>query len=405
MSDPANSDNTLTEQQTPLPQPTSSEPAPSSVPSAAPQQQEPPKHEAQHIAPPPQQQAPPPQPHQPQQQQQQQQQQHQHQQPAPRWEEQPRGGSVGGGGGLGKRKQLPVDAPRPPHPSRRKTAPPPGAVPISNRLFLGNLATNYATTQNLRDLFCKYGNVTDVVIKRSYGFVSFSTAEEAARAKAGEDGSNFGGSCMDIAVCDDRPTGTTRSAGRRAAVPRGRPGQLAAPAFASRDAGWAGGAVPPPPPGRAGWPNAPGYPPQQAPPPRGTWAGAPPMAPAAVPPPAPAAPPLVLDVPVFYTDPEAKAAAVTVANVVRQQTALRPTTYELTEETMPPELDRHWELGAPFVLALTKADVAKGLLTFYSFDPHAVESQGHFADMKMVDVINAILTPPPGHPHSPYARW
>lgn len=60
----------------------------------------------------------------------------------------------------------------------------------NNRLFVGNLSWSL-TSQGLKDLFAKFGEVVDAVVisdratgrSRGFGFVTFAKAEEAAKAK------------------------------------------------------------------------------------------------------------------------------------------------------------------------------------------------------------------------------
>lgn len=60
----------------------------------------------------------------------------------------------------------------------------------NNRLFVGNLPWS-VTSQSLKDLFSPFGEVTDAVVisdratgrSRGFGFVTFSKAEDAEKAK------------------------------------------------------------------------------------------------------------------------------------------------------------------------------------------------------------------------------
>ncbi|MEK7665670.1 MAG: RNA-binding protein [Patescibacteria group bacterium] len=64
----------------------------------------------------------------------------------------------------------------------------------SNRVFIGNLSFG-ATEEVVRDHFKDVGNLTDVYIpfKKGFGFVTFSTAEEAQKAVSELDGSEVDG--------------------------------------------------------------------------------------------------------------------------------------------------------------------------------------------------------------------
>ena len=63
-----------------------------------------------------------------------------------------------------------------------------------NRLFIGNLSFG-ATEDMVRDHFSGVGTVTDVYVpmKKGFGFVTFSTGEEAQKAIAELDGSEIDG--------------------------------------------------------------------------------------------------------------------------------------------------------------------------------------------------------------------
>ena len=63
-----------------------------------------------------------------------------------------------------------------------------------SRLFLGNLATEKITAQDLRHVFSKYGKLSEEpVLRRSFGFIQFERPEEAAAAIVGEQGRMMGG--------------------------------------------------------------------------------------------------------------------------------------------------------------------------------------------------------------------
>ena len=60
------------------------------------------------------------------------------------------------------------------------------------RLFIGNLANEQVTEADLRAIFSKYGKVTEVVIRRSFGFIQFETEEAAKQALSAENGRLIG---------------------------------------------------------------------------------------------------------------------------------------------------------------------------------------------------------------------
>jgi len=65
---------------------------------------------------------------------------------------------------------------------------------LSSRLFLGNLATEKLTSRDLREIFSKYGTLTEEpILRRSFGFIQFAEPEHAAAALIGEQGKTLGG--------------------------------------------------------------------------------------------------------------------------------------------------------------------------------------------------------------------
>jgi RNA recognition motif-containing protein len=73
-----------------------------------------------------------------------------------------------------------------------------------NRLYVGNLS--YAvTSEQLEELFAKFGTVkqANVIEGKGFGFVEMSNTQEAESAKAGLDGTDFGGRA--IRVDEARP--------------------------------------------------------------------------------------------------------------------------------------------------------------------------------------------------------
>ena len=63
-----------------------------------------------------------------------------------------------------------------------------------SRLFIGNLASEKTSREELTDVFKQYGNIVeDIVIKRSFGFVQFDSPESAKAAMEGEQGRIIGG--------------------------------------------------------------------------------------------------------------------------------------------------------------------------------------------------------------------
>ena len=88
---------------------------------------------------------------------------------------------------------------------------------MGNKLYVGNLPFS-ATDDSLRDLFGQAGTVTDVMIaldrqtgrSRGFGFVTFSTDEEAAAAIEKFHGSDMEGRTIQVNEArprEDRPRG------------------------------------------------------------------------------------------------------------------------------------------------------------------------------------------------------
>lgn len=93
---------------------------------------------------------------------------------------------------------------------------------MGGRLYVGNL-TYSVTNEQLKELFSTYGEVSQVNIieGKGFGFVEFSTPEEAARAKEALNGSDYVGRTLRVdearppkSRTDSRGGGDYRSGGR-----------------------------------------------------------------------------------------------------------------------------------------------------------------------------------------------
>lgn len=62
-----------------------------------------------------------------------------------------------------------------------------------SRIFLGNLASDHTSEREIRDMFLRYGNVKEVVIRKGFGFIQFDSSEAAQKAIAAENGRSFRG--------------------------------------------------------------------------------------------------------------------------------------------------------------------------------------------------------------------
>ncbi len=81
---------------------------------------------------------------------------------------------------------------------------------MNTKLYVGNL--NYAATDNeLKDLFVNYGTVSYVRVLegRGFGFVEMSTSEEAEKALAELNNTEFMGRVLKVA--EARPQDSDRS--------------------------------------------------------------------------------------------------------------------------------------------------------------------------------------------------
>lgn len=68
------------------------------------------------------------------------------------------------------------------------------------RIFVGNVDTTVASRKEIRDIFDKYGKITDDIrsLQRGYCFVQYDNPESARRAVAAENGRIMGSKRMGI---------------------------------------------------------------------------------------------------------------------------------------------------------------------------------------------------------------
>lgn len=75
----------------------------------------------------------------------------------------------------------------------------------NSRVFIGNLASEATTENDLYAVFSKYGRLMETpVLRRSFGFVQFETPEAAANAISSEQGRSIGGMRVDLSLADNR---------------------------------------------------------------------------------------------------------------------------------------------------------------------------------------------------------
>lgn len=77
------------------------------------------------------------------------------------------------------------------------------------KIFIGNLACN-ATAEELRELFEKYGKVTECDIVKNYGFVHMSNMSEAEEAIKNLHQHQLHGWRMNVEMSKGRPKSTTK---------------------------------------------------------------------------------------------------------------------------------------------------------------------------------------------------
>jgi RNA recognition motif-containing protein len=64
---------------------------------------------------------------------------------------------------------------------------------LSSRVFIGNLASEKVTRQDVVKMFEPFGKVLGVSLHKSYGFVQFESEKDAKAAVKGTDGTNVEG--------------------------------------------------------------------------------------------------------------------------------------------------------------------------------------------------------------------
>ncbi|KAJ1565012.1 hypothetical protein HK096_005057, partial [Nowakowskiella sp. JEL0078] len=79
-------------------------------------------------------------------------------------------------------------------------------LPSGARLFLGNLASERTDRHEIASIFAKYGNICEISLKASFGFVQFDNPRSCHEAINGEKGRNVGGLNLDLKVSRDKPT-------------------------------------------------------------------------------------------------------------------------------------------------------------------------------------------------------
>ncbi len=64
---------------------------------------------------------------------------------------------------------------------------------LSCRIFIGNLASEKTSKEELEEVFSKYGRIVEIVLRKSFGFIQFDNPQAAQDAIAHENGKTLGG--------------------------------------------------------------------------------------------------------------------------------------------------------------------------------------------------------------------
>lgn len=72
------------------------------------------------------------------------------------------------------------------------------SLPPGSRLFIGNLASEHTDKIQMAHVFAKYGNIAEISLKESYGFVQFDNPEACRRAISAEQGRVIAGMMIDL---------------------------------------------------------------------------------------------------------------------------------------------------------------------------------------------------------------
>ncbi|KAI9209572.1 uncharacterized protein BJ171DRAFT_484450 [Polychytrium aggregatum] len=84
---------------------------------------------------------------------------------------------------------------------------PPGVIstlPYGCRMFIGNLASEHTSKSELALIFAEYGNIIEISIKDSFGFIQFDNPESCRAAMAGANGRIVGGLSLDLKLSKDK---------------------------------------------------------------------------------------------------------------------------------------------------------------------------------------------------------
>ena len=66
------------------------------------------------------------------------------------------------------------------------------SLPPNSRLFIGNLPSEKTSLDEIASIFAKYGNIEEITLKETYGFVQFATADACRKAIKAENHRELG---------------------------------------------------------------------------------------------------------------------------------------------------------------------------------------------------------------------
>ncbi|KAJ3264291.1 hypothetical protein HDU77_008853 [Chytriomyces hyalinus] len=94
------------------------------------------------------------------------------------------------------------------------------SMPVNTRLFIGNLITERTDVFEIAAIFANYGDIIEVLLKRSFGFVQFTDPVALSEAIRLEQGRVIGGGKVELKISRDKPVYPTRNDRERSPVRR-----------------------------------------------------------------------------------------------------------------------------------------------------------------------------------------
>lgn len=232
--------------------------------------------------------------------------------------------------------------------------------PENARVFIGNLASEYTDIHDIIKIFHKYGTlIEEPVLRRSFGFVQYSTAEAAKAAVDGEQGRIIGGIGIDLSIADNREVrkGTHIMNNTPFQHPRAGPGTAGRsgrrerenPAFTARKRRRS---VSPQGPPRKGGVHPPQFRRQRPEPRNGVYLR------------------------ILCMSPTAKAYARHCENTFRNMTGLRADVLHIIAAGLGEALGRAMRDSIPYVMVVASKDVEDGTCTIRTLEKTGYEKSG-----------------------------